>query len=265
MRRSDSTLAVVCATLVMLAACSDGGVEPVETRAELSQLLAQATASGAPAGLITGLPLLGAPAGCAYAAATQSFACPPQSVAGVAVTRSYQLLDASGTPQSAYSATTVSVRVSTSFSGTLTPPAVPGLPNGATFAPATIERHETVTLTGLGASSQRTLNGTSTSTVTTTLTFQGDSFTMQLAGADTISNLVLPANPGTQAQPNFPVSGSVINNQSVTTGTAPLSVTQRMRIVTTFNGTSTVAIAMTVNGQTTTCNVNLLTGPPVCT
>jgi hypothetical protein len=262
MKSTYGRFAALAAVLFIVAACSDSGTEPVETPAELSQLLSQATTTGVPASLF-GLPSLTGPGSCPFAAATQNFVCPVQTTAGITVTRSYQLLNGSGAPQTEFSASVTAIRVSTSIAGTVTPSAIPGLPSGVSIPPATIQRQEVMTLTGLGATSQRILAGTATSTISTTINTGGQTLPVTVAAADTVANITLPANPGTLENPAFPISGSVINNQLVSVGSGLTTLSQRVRVMTTFNGTSTVTVAMTMAGQTTTCTINLATRPPV--
>lgn len=251
--------------LVTLAACGkDDVTAPVVQQAELSQLLNQASAPGAPQGVLSvmGVPMPAlVPSSCSYVAASSSFACPAHTFAGVTATRSFQLLDGSGAPQASFTPSVVSIRMTTDIAGTLTPPAIPNSPVPVTIPAATIERREVLTLTGLGATDQRRISGTANTTVSSTVSFNGPAVPLTVTGADTISNLVLPATPGSASQPAFPLSGSLINVERVALGgLAPFS--QTVRTVTTFNGTSTVTFTATTAGRTTTCTVNLAVRPP---
>lgn len=263
---TPNRLAALIVSAVLTSACSDGTTEPVEQSAELTQLLSQVSAPAAPTGLEASLGLAApalSPANCSYATASQSFACPSQTFNGITVARSFQLLTASGTPQSSFTADVVSIRVTTDLSGTVPPPpAPPVVPNAPpiTLGSTTIARHEVLTLTGLAAGQQRRLNGTANSTMASTMTVAGITTSVNSTGVDTLSNIVVPATPPT-AGPAFPLSGTAIHVETVSIGgIAPFSSTSRM--VTTFNGTSTVTFTLTSAGITRTCTVNLAAAPP---
>jgi hypothetical protein len=244
---------------MLFAACSDSGVDPVQVPADIGQLLSQAEAPAAVSGVMSSLGVPGFSASaCPYSAATQSFVCPSQTNSGITMTRSYQVLDGSGAPMSAVGAGAAAIRVTTGMSGTVTPPAIPGAPG--TVGPATVQHSSVMTLAGLGASQERRLNGTSAGTVSASLTMNGSTVPLTLVSNDTVSNLVLPASPGSGDSPRFPLSGSTIHNETVNLG--PL-VAHRLRVVTTFNVTSSVQVQMSVNGQGRTCTANLGVRPPV--
>jgi hypothetical protein len=95
------------------------------------------------------------------------------------------------------------------------------------------------------------VNGSGTANLS--LTASGQTF--NVTTSHTITNLVLPPEPGPGA---YPVSGSI-----TTTASAPqVNFSATM----TFNGTSTVTIVATMNGQSQSCTYNLATPetPAVC-
>jgi hypothetical protein len=261
MNRAMLRGAAVALVLSGAVACSEGTTEPVVENVPLDEALSQVTAPMAPAGIAgtSGLSVPGiVPSNCTYVASSQSFTCPARTMNGITASHTYQLLDANGTPQSAYGPAVVSIRVSNEMSGTVTPPAIPGAPMA--LNPITISRRETMTVQGLARNAERRINGTGTSQLSTSLNLNGTNAPMTVAGADTVNNLVLPAvSSGTQ--PGFPLSGSTIHVERVTMGgLSPL--TQTVRIVTTYNGTSSVTVSITADGVTKTCTVNLAQRPP---
>lgn len=249
------------AVAASIAACGDG-TAPVRSDPAVDSLLADVSAIDSYSAMGTtmlGLPAApstrGAAAPCVYAAASQSFVCEPVTSRGVTVRRSYQLLDASGTPQSAFNqATTAAIRTVMDAAGTVTPP------EGST-APAftmTIESHSDQTLSGL-LTTTRTVNGTGTST--STMTSQQSSFTV--TSKQKTENLVLPVRGS--ATP-YPSSGK-ITVESTVAGLLPGDRTMTTTIVMTYNGTSIMTMTLTSGGMTTTCLVNMATpaARPTCT
>ncbi|HSA55507.1 MAG TPA: hypothetical protein VLE53_07370 [Gemmatimonadaceae bacterium] len=250
MRTKRSSLVVLSA--VALVACSDGtSPTPTQDDQTLEEVLTELNTVGtyagaglAPAGVATSsMPAPGAGA-CPFDAGSTYFVCAPVTVNGLTIDRRYQLLDDDGAPLSSFDPATVSgIRNVVDVAGTTSggqggPPAI------------TIDLHDDQTLTGLRTAT-RVVNGSGT----TDLTFTNNGEVMTFTTTRTVSNLVLPTVPGPGA---YPTSGSI-----TTTGTSALmTYTSTM----TFNGTSTVTIVNTINGQSQTCTYNLQTPatPPVC-
>src|ERR1043166_1871839 len=186
-------------------------------------------------------------ADCVYSAATRSFTCPPITRGGMTYTRSFTLYDAAGNPQSALDGNTASIRTITTATGTIYPP--------GTFGPIALDRREDMTMSGLNVG-QPTLNGTSTSTMNTTMNgIGGPAQRLAMIWADTTANLVLPPRGA-----GFPRSGSIA--MTATTTTTPLDgssapVTTSFREVITFDGTSTVTIRLYIGTSVVTCKQTL--------
>ncbi len=244
------------ATVALVAACnSDSSVAPTtNTSVDLATAFSELSVPGVStasslAGGVTLPSTNGIPSGCAYAAASQSFVCPAVTTNGVTVTSSYSLFDAAGQPLSQFNATTVaSLRVRSTVAGTITS-------NGTAL---TIDAQQDQTLSGL-QSATHTLNGTSTMNVSGT----GISPTLpgpfSMHSTTTINNLVLPAHG---AANSYPLSGTVTVDQA-TAISGGLSVTSK--VVMTFNGTSKVSVAMTVDGHAIPgCTIDLASGTPSC-
>jgi hypothetical protein len=177
---------------------------------------------------------------CPYDAATQRFVCAPVTIDGFTTTRYYQLLDASGNPQSAFNrATTSAFRTVSDVDGSLTE-TVDDEELGPVSVSMTITGHDDQTLGGFLVGTH-VLNGTSSSN----LTFDIDGEALSLALVSDTKALVLPA----RGSGKYPVSGSIetqVTSQGVGT-----------TITMTFNGTSTVLMTITSGGVTTSCNVDL--------
>lgn len=231
-------LAAAGALVVLATACgSDSAVAPRANTldsalGELSLTSGLPSASGMPAGKPPGI----TPGTCAFDAGSQSFTCPVVSGSGYTVTRSYTLLNASGTPQSAFDpATTAAIRSTSSATGSTTL-------GGVT---TTFDATETRTLSGLLAGAH-VLNGTGLSHATTTGTYASRSTT-----ATTITDVVPPdaLGPG-----NYPKSGSVAMAITDERSFGPPVTT---RITMTFNGTSKVSIVITDAFITQRCTFDL--------
>lgn len=173
---------------------------------------------------------------CAYNLASSSFVCPSRTIGGLTFVSAYQLLDASGRPQSGFSATTTAaIRTMAEMSGTLGP--VAGTSTGITVA-SRAEQMLTGLLTGT-----HTVNGSANST--STMTFAERTFTT--TSRQTTINLVL-ASRGSAS--HWPQSGSIATETESEGG-----YLSRTRL--TFNGTSIVTLELTIGGQTRTCTVDL--------
>jgi len=214
-----------------------------EVLSQLNTVGMYATAGLAPIGVTPGF---GASAptttACPYDAASQYFVCPAYTANGITLAARYQLLTAGGTPMPAFDPATVSsIRYMVDVNGAL------DTGDGTII---NIASHDEQTVSGLQTTT-RTVNGSGTTDLSMTIEGQ----TVAIATTRAISNLVLPAQPGPNA---YPASGSI-----TTTATAEgVSFTSTM----TFNGTSTVTIVSTLDGQTQTCTFNLATPetPAVC-
>lgn len=203
MQRRIHRSAPLAAALAFAAGCSDSTAPASNT--PLPELLGQLNAPAAPAGVLADpATLTGAivPASCAWAAASQSFACAPRTFGGITATRSYQLLDAAGAPQPTYGTAVVAIRLTTDMAGTMTPPAIPGA-SQLSAGPATITRHEVMTIRGLAANSPRTLDGTASTSLRASFTSGSTTVPVTITGADTVSGLTLAATPGRNGQPGI--------------------------------------------------------------
>jgi hypothetical protein len=251
--RLRSRLSAVVLVVVASACGSDAAVAPTTPHATLDQALGEltlpvlATAGGSISDLFPGATQLGAR--CAYAAASQSFVCPPATASGVTINQSFTLLSTSGAKQSAFDqATTESVRANTAVAGSITG-------EGATF---TLDGQEELTLSGL-VTGRHTIDGTGAARLVGTLP---DGSSLDVRMTSSITSLVIPANttPGAQV---WPTSGTIVVESLATLTGFPPST---LRLTLMFNGTSKVNVTVTEDGFTRTCQQDLATPTqePMC-
>lgn len=245
MRLVHRTAVLLAVASLSLAACSGDGVtgntnQPNDLNSALAQfsqpsLSGAFAASGAPAFASTA----GVPTGCAYNSGSKSFVCSTTTTAGITIARSYMLYDASGAPQSAFDpASTAAIRLLSSVKGTTS------LNPGS----LTIDETDDMTLSGL-LSSTRVMNGTSKSQVTI-VSGSGTPQAVGLSSTMTVANLTLPA---TAAAGSYPTSGTITSD--VATDVAPGNTHVIMTM--TFNGTSKVAVSISLEGHVQNCTMDL--------
>lgn len=248
--RSVSVL-IACAFIV---ACSDGTGPQDVTVGDLLADVSDGQSFGAAGMAFAGagaVPQLAAhdPAACAFNSGTGTFVCPSTTVNGITISRSFQLLDASGQPQSAYSrATTAAVRTVTDLSGTITST------TGTATTTVTFVAHDDATLSGL-LTGTHTLNSSGNSTAAIT----GGGLTHNVATTQTITNLVLPRR---DSETRYPQSGSIATGITVSSA----GITHTLQVTLTFNGTSTATLVISTGGLSQTCTIDLSRhgAAPVC-
>jgi hypothetical protein len=247
-------VAVVALATIVVACSSDSPVAPSASQATtLSQVLSEMTlpALSGVASTLSSAPVTSAatpvPSTCSYSASSQSFSCPTVAMAnGLTVTQSYTLLDASGKPQSQFDpGTTAAVRTKMSAAGTVTL-------TGSTSGTLTIDQQQDMTFSGL-LTSTHVLNGLGTvhmsgaiSTGTTT-TPANSTTTM------TTTNLVLPPMNGDAIA--WPTSGTLTEDMTNVDAGSPVVVSTHLTM--TFNGTSQVAVVITIGTNTQRCTIDM--------
>ena len=258
-------LATVGALMMVLAACGEGPSEPADDTAELATFDVAAIAGdqtfedvaalrhhqGAIGGFHGPVPRFGTWShDCSYDSGSAAFICPVATHSAATHSRSYQLFDAAGTPQSAYDPiTTASATFNISLNGSLTRDAFT----------ATVARERTLTVSGLeGDETTRSWSGTVSSTHSRTShpdRVRSRNYVMNSTGV--IADLVIP-HPF--ADDGWPLSGTIARTMNYSregargpgrSGTRTISIT--------FNGTQFVP--MTVNDRQFT--LDLATGKPV--
>jgi hypothetical protein len=224
------------AAAALLAGCSaESSVAPITptsldavfSEMSLPAISNAATAAAAVKGPTSPL-AMSAPTGCNYVIASRSFACAPITASGATITRSYQLLTATGEPVSSFDASIAGVRVQSTITGTVT----------GSLGTFTVDGSQDQTLSGLQTSTH-VLNGTSA----ITLGGNGGASANQpftIAMKFTTTALVIPNDPS--ANP-YPPSGTIALDETFSFwGQAPI----KGYVVLTFNGTSKVTV--TVDG-----------------
>lgn len=173
---------------------------------------------------------------------------------GLTVTRTVAFKTTAGAAQQRPDSTTNSVATHTAVAGTIT-----RRRGGATTVNHTSDR----TVAGLAAgSAQRTVNGTSAGTESTTGSDSVGTFTATRVIGDTTSGLVIPIANG---RPTYPTAGTVIRSMQATVqyaGKSPTSASRREVI--TYDGSATATLVITHEGTTKTCTLPLPHGRPAC-
>jgi hypothetical protein len=240
-------LAALAAILALAAACSDSSTGPSDLQpADLSQALTELQLTAlAPLNSATSVaPVAGlaapAPSSCSYDGVSKSFVCPTVSVNNVTVSRSFTLLDASGTPQAAFDkSTTAAVRMKTAFAGTLT----------TSDASVVIDQEQDITLSGL-QTGVHTLNGTSLGHLTGHAGAGAATVPIATTISTAITSLVLPrSSSGSQWPQSGTIAATITDSSSGTPLTAAITIT--------FNGTSKALVSVTANGVTLTSTIDL--------
>ena len=130
---------------------------------------------------------------------------------------------------------------------------------------STINETSSQTVTGLAAgSAQRTVNGASSGTESSTGNSSQGAFTAQRVVGDTTTEVDIPARSTTNLQP-YPTAGTVVRSMSATvtiTGQAATKSTRRE--IVTYDGTATAKVVITVDGTTQNCTLPLPRGRLAC-
>jgi len=212
--------------------------------------------------------------------------CPVETNNGLTITRSFAYTNAAGTAQQAYdSLTTNTINAKVDVSGTQTftadssrggrgPGHGPGFGFGLGRGPdssrvtvltatTTVKHSSDQTVSGLlSTSTQRTVNGTSTGSESTTGTTSAGSFTATRAQGDTTKGLVIPVST---TGSTYPTAGTVIRAMTATvTLQGQAAQTSTRREVLTYDGSATAKLTITQDGTTKTCTVALPRGRPSC-
>lgn len=193
------------------------------------------------------------PGECTLSSATGVVTCPPKTRDGLTILRTATYTDLSGAKQARVDSSTNTVATTTSVTGTVT---------RRDSSTSKVDESSALTVTGLAAgSAQRTVNGTSAGTETTTGTSDDGAFTATRVVGDTVTNVVIPQGPG---RPQPPASGTIIRAFSVTATVAGTTKTSTRREVITFNGTAPATVVITKDGVTQNCTLAMPHGRLSC-
>ena len=190
---------------------------------------------------------------CTFAASTGRVTCSAETRNGVTINRSFAFTTATGTAQAKPDSTTNPVNSQISVSGTVT---------RRDSAVSNITSSSNRTVSGLAYNStQRTVNGTSAGTETTTGKVAEGAFTSTRIVGDTTTGVIIPLTAG---RPTYPTAGTVVRHMKVTMTVAGATTTKERREVVTYNGTATATLTITQDGTTKTCTLPLPHGKPSC-
>ena len=204
-----------------------------------------------------GLPpfeIKGGTASCSFDAGTGVVSC-ATTRDGLTILRTFVFKNAAGTVQSKRDSTTESIVEHDEVSGTVT--------SRRDSSTSTVKHSGDRTVTGAAkASTQRTVNGTSSGTESTIgKNREGVSFSASRAIADTTKALVTPIVAG---RPSYPTAGTVIRVMNATRTAKGETRSSVRREVVTYDGSATAKLVITENGVTKNCTLPLPHGRPIC-
>jgi hypothetical protein len=190
-------------------------------------------------------------------ASTGVVTCAKETHDGLTVTRTYQLTDASGNPQSKFDNTTNTIVSTFSVTGTVT------RHDGNQTA---VNESSSETVSGLAqGSTQRKVDGTSAGSENTTGTSSMGAFTAQRVAGDTISGIVIPVGTAALSHPPYPTAGTIHRGMKVTmtlSGQSP-AISTRSEVIT-YDGSATAKVVITEDGTTQNCTLPLPFGRLSC-
>ena len=176
---------------------------------------------------------------------------------GLTITTTAKYTTAAGVAQSKPDSTTNTAITTVKVSGTAT---------RRDSGKSVVDESSSQTITGLAkGSTQRTVNGASAGTETTTGTSSQGAFTAKRVTGDTIKNVVIPVPTSTTSGPSYPTAGTVIRAMSATvtiSGQSPTNSSRREVI--TYDGTATAKVVITHDGTTQNCTLPLPRGRLTC-
>jgi hypothetical protein len=192
---------------------------------------------------------------CTFSSSTGIVTCAPETRGGITVNRTIIFKTTSGAAQAARDSNTNSVATHITATGTKT------RRDGAIVT--TINHTSDRTVTGLASTAtQRTVNGTSAGSETTTGTDSAGAFTVARVIGDTTSGIIIPIASG---KPTYPTAGTVIRSMKVTLNYADKTPrTSTRREVVTYDGTATAKLVITQDATTKNCTIPLPRGRPTC-
>ena len=193
---------------------------------------------------------------CSFARDTGLVTCTGNTRDGLTVTRVSSYKNAAGQAQEKIDSTTNTIATTTTVKGTAT---------RRDSSTSVIEETSSQTVTGLAkGSAQRTINGASAGTETTTGTSDEGAFTAKRVAGDTVTNVVIPVATSSTTPP-YPTAGTVIRSISATiTLAGQAATTHTRREVVTYDGSATAKVVITQDGTTQNCTLPLPRGRLSC-
>lgn len=191
---------------------------------------------------------------CTYAASTGIVTCGPDTHGGLTISSTAKYTTAANVAQAARDSTTNTIVTHVDVSGTVT---------RRDSIVTTVKHTSDQTITGLAYNStQRTVNGTSAGTESTTGKDTAGTFAVTRVIGDTTSGVITPVVSG---KPTYPTAGTVVRSMKATityTGKSPTTSTRRE--VVTYDGSATAKLVITQDGTTKNCTLPLPHGRPTC-
>jgi len=176
---------------------------------------------------------------------------------GLTITTTAKYTTAAGVAQSKPDSTTNTAVTTVKVTGTAT---------RRDSSKSVVDESSSQTITGLAkGSTQRTVNGASAGSETTTGTSSQGAFTAKRVTGDTIKNVVIPVPTSATSGPSYPTAGTVIRAMSATvtiSGQSPTNSSRREVI--TYDGTATAKVVITQDGTTQNCTLPLPRGRLTC-
>lgn len=192
---------------------------------------------------------------CAFSSSTGLVTCTGNTRDGLAVTRVSSYKNAAGQAQEKIDSTTNTIATTTTVKGTAT---------RRDSSTSVVDETSSQTVTGLAkGSTQRTINGASAGSESTTGTSDQGAFTSKRLAGDTVTKVVIPVS--TSSGPSYPTSGTVVRSISVTvTLSGQAATTHSRREVVTYDGSATAKVVITQDGTTQNCTLPLPHGRLTC-
>jgi hypothetical protein len=176
---------------------------------------------------------------------------------GLTITTTAKYTTAAGVAQSKPDSTTNTAVTTVKVTGTAT---------RRDSSKSVVDESSSQTITGLAkGSTQRTVNGASAGSETTTGSSSQGAFTAKRVTGDTVKNVVIPVPTNTTSGPSYPTAGTVIRAMSATvtiSGQSPTNSSRREVI--TYDGTATAKVVITQDGTTQNCTLPLPRGRLTC-
>lgn len=190
---------------------------------------------------------------CVFSSTTGVVTCGPITRGGLTILATATITTSAGAAQSKIDSTTDKVVLTSEVNGTKT---------RRDSATSVIAHKSTRTITGLAAgSTQRTVDGTSVGTETTTGTTDAGAFEAIRTVNDTTTGVVIPLASG---KPTYPSAGRVSRNMSVAITLDGATTTHKRSEVVTYDGSATATVVITQDGTTKNCTLPLPRGRMVC-
>jgi hypothetical protein len=190
---------------------------------------------------------------CVFSSSTGIVTCGPITRGGLTISATAQITTADGTAQAKVDSTTDKLVLTSQVSGTKT---------RRDSATSEVAHQSSRTITGLAkGSTQRTVDGTSVGTETTTGTTDGGAFEAIRTVNDTTSGIIIPLVEG---RPTYPSAGRVSRNMTVSITLGSTTTTHARSEIVTYDGTATAKVIITQDGASKNCTLPLPRGRLTC-